>query len=241
MSEDVRYLFPPPDRPALRVRGSPLFVPIRRVYCVGRNFREHAVEMGGDPVREPPFFFAKPADAVVPGGGPMAFPASTSDLHHEVELVLALGGGGRDLSPEEARDRIAGYAVGIDLTRRDLQRQAKESSRPWDMAKGFDRSAPCSDLALAVDIGHPRTGEIRLTVNGTTRQRADLADMVWSPEEALAHLSELVELAAGDLLFTGTPAGVGRLEPGDEYLAEIAGVGRLAGSFGPPAPRAAQR
>lgn len=223
------YVFAPPPKPALPVRGLEGAFPVRRVYCVGRNYASHAREMGGDPDREMPFFFSKPADAVVPGGGDMPFPASTRELHHEVELVVALGGGGTGLGVEQCRDLIYGYAVGVDLTRRDLQREAKASSRPWDMAKGFDRSAPCSLVARVEDAGHPRSGTIGLSVNGEPRQNADLADLIWSPEETLSHLSRLVELVPGDLLFTGTPAGVGALVPGDTYLAWIEGLGELRG------------
>lgn len=209
--------------------GLEALFPVHRIYCVGRNYASHAREMGGDPDREAPFFFAKPPDAVVPGGGDMPFPVATRDLHHEVELVVALGGGGEDLGTEDCRDLIYGYGVGVDLTRRDLQRDAKAGSRPWDMAKGFDRSAPCSPLVRVEEAGHPRSGAIGLSVNGELRQDADLADLIWSPEETLSHLSRLVELVPGDLVFTGTPAGVGTLLPGDGYLAWIEGVGELTG------------
>jgi fumarylpyruvate hydrolase len=186
--------------------------------------------MGGDPEREDPFFFTKPADAIT-GGGSLPYPLSTAELHHEVELVIAISAGGSCLRRGECRDLIFGYAVGIDLTRRDLQRAAKAAARPWDMAKGFDRSAPCSAIARADVVGHPRSGTIGLEVNGEGRQKADLADLIWSPEETLSHLSRLVELAPGDLLFTGSPAGVGSLLPGDGYRAWVEGVGEMSGSI----------
>ena len=220
-------------QPALGLRGSDSLFPVRRIFCVGRNYAAHAREMGGDPEREPPFFFTKPADAVVSGGGPIPYPPHTDDLHHEVELVVALGRGGRALTATACRGLIYAYGVGIDFTRRDLQRAAKASGRPWDMSKGFDRSAPCSPLATAVDIGHPRKGQIGLEVNGELRQSADISELIWSPEETLAHLSGLVTLATGDLVFTGTPAGVGPLLPGDSYRAWIEGVGELHGEILP--------
>lgn len=233
MSESRRYTFEAMRRPFLAVHGSDLLFPVRRVYCVGRNYESHALEMGGQPDREPPFFFTKPADAIVPGGGSMEYPLATAELHHEVELVVALAGGGAEISPEECRSFIFGYAVGVDFTRRDLQRTAKHTARPWDMSKGFDQSAPCSPIVRAGDVGHPRTGSIRLAVNGELRQAGDLADLIWSPEEILANLSRLVELAPGDLVFTGTPAGVGPVTPGDTYRAWIPGVGEVRGEILP--------
>jgi fumarylpyruvate hydrolase len=185
--------------------------------------------MGGHPDREAPFFFTKPPDALVPGGGTMGYPPGTTDLQHEVELVVALGSGGSFLATEQARELIFGYAVGLDLTRRDLQREAKASGRPWDMAKAFDRSAPCSALVRAREAGGLQSGAIGLSVNGSTRQMGDLGDMIWSPVETVAHLSRLVALQPGDLVFTGTPEGVGPLVPGDAYRAWIEGVGELEG------------
>jgi fumarylpyruvate hydrolase len=193
--------------------------------------------MGGDPEREEPFFFAKPADAIVAGGGSIPYPSATTELHHEVELVVALAGGGADLESAACLDLIFGYAVGVDLTRRDVQKIAKAAGRPWDMAKGFDRSAPCSAIVRVDEVGHPRSGAIGLEVNGEVRQRADLADLIWSPEETLSHLSRLVELSAGDLVFTGTPAGVGPLQPGDRYRAWIDGVGDMSGRISTPGDR----
>jgi len=187
--------------------------------------------MGGNPEREPPFFFTKPADAIVAGGGDMMYPLSTADLHHEVELVVALANGGVHVPPERCRDLIFGYAVGVDFTRRDLQQTAKRISRPWDMAKGFDQSAPCSTIVSTADVGHPRIGSIGLSLNGETRQAADLSDLTWSPEEILAQLSQLVELAPGDLIFTGTPAGVGPVVPGDTYRAWVQDIGEVCGAI----------
>lgn len=224
-------MFEPTARPSLPVPGSDFLFPVRRVFCVGRNYAAHATEMGGHPHREPPFFFSKPADSIVPGGGEMIYPLSTAELHYEVELVVALAGGGSEIPPERCRNLIFGYAVGVDFTRRDLQREAKTHGRPWDMAKGFDRSAPCSPIATADTVGHPRAAPIHLAVNGEVRQAADIADLIWSPEETLAHLSRLVELVAGDLVFTGTPAGVGSISPGDMYRACVEGIGEVAGKI----------
>jgi fumarylpyruvate hydrolase len=190
--------------------------------------------MGGDPEREAPFFFTKPPDAIVPGGGGIEYPPATAELHHEVELVVALGGSGAFLTAEQARDLIFGYGVGLDLTRRDLQREAKASGRPWDMAKAFDGSAPCSALTRASESGELKGGSIGLSVNGQVRQEGDLADMIWSPEDTVAHLSHLVVLRAGDLVFTGTPEGVGPLVPGDVYHAWVEGLGELQGRILPP-------
>lgn len=185
--------------------------PVRRIYCVGRNYADHAREMGADPVREAPFFFSKPRDALAPGGA-IPYPPATADLHHEVELVLALGRGGSDLTPEAAMACIWGAAVGIDFTRRDLQADAKAKGRPWDTAKGFDASAP---IGLIRKGPAPQSGAITLSVNGEVRQSGDLADMIWASAEILSHLSALFELAPGDLVFTGTPAGVGAVGVGD--------------------------
>ena len=201
--------------------------PVRRIYCVGRNYADHAREMGGDPNREPPFFFGKPRDAAVPGGGVLAYPPATSNLHHEVELVVALGRGGSAIPVERALDCVYGYAVGIDLTRRDLQASAKEKGHPWEMAKGFDQSAPLSPIVPASRCGHLRAGSIWLAVNGETRQEGDLSQMTWSVAEIIAHLSGFVALAPGDLIFTGTPAGVGALAKGDRVRCGIDGLGEL--------------
>ncbi len=221
------YVIDPPSIATLPVEGDERRFPVRRIYCVGRNYAAHAREMGHDPDREPPFFFTKPADALVPDGARIPYPLATRDLHHEVELVVALGKGGAEISAAQAQDCIFGYAVGIDLTRRDLQGEAKKLARPWDVGKAFDQSAPCSALVPARAIGHPANGRIRLAVNGATRQDGDLAQMIWTTPEVIAHLSRLFTLAPGDLIFTGTPAGVGAVERGDVLEGEVEGVGRL--------------
>jgi fumarylpyruvate hydrolase len=226
------YLFAPAPQPCVAVQGQSARFPVRRIYCVGRNYAEHSREMGYDPRATVPFFFDKPADALVADGGIVPYPTGTSNLHHEVELVLAIGAGGRDIAPEAAASHIVGYAVGIDMTRRDVQGAAKQEGKPWTMAKGFDYSAPLGPIALASAIGHPRKGRIALAVNGSVRQDSDIADMVWSPEEIIAALSKEIVLAPGDLVFTGTPSGVGAVQPGDRLEAEIAGVGTLSVSIG---------
>jgi fumarylpyruvate hydrolase len=221
------YVIPLPPPTAIPVAGTSQQFPVRRIWCVGRNYAAHAREMGGDPNREPPFFFAKSGDAVVPSGSRIPYPSVTRNLHHEVELVVALKSGGQNIKPEEALACVYGYAVGIDLTRRDLQELAKKSGRPWEVGKSFDRSAPIGLVHPVTEIGHPDKGDVVLKVNGELRQRGDLSDMIWKVPEVLAHLSELVRLDAGDLIFTGTPEGVGALNPGDHIQAEIEGVGAL--------------
>lgn len=228
----MRYVFDPPQIPSLAVEGTEERFPVSRVFCVGRNYAEHAVEMGHDPEREPPFFFTKPAAAVVPGGGNLPFPSATSDLHHEIELVVAIGRGGEHIPAHRALEHVFGYGVGLDMTRRDLQSQAKEMSRPWDMAKGFDRSAPVSPISPAARIGHPEEGAIWLKVNGQVRQQGDLAQQIWKVPETIAYLSTLVELRPGDLLMTGTPKGVGPVQVGDRLEGHIEGVGDLQVTFG---------
>ena len=220
-------VFPFPALPTLEVLGQSSRFPVRRIYCVGRNYAEHAREMGADPQREVPFFFGKPSDAVVPGGGDIPYPPATSNLHHEVELVVALAKGGNDLTLAEAEAAIYGYAVGLDLTRRDLQSQAKEKGQPWDMAKGFDHSAPVSALTPVEAVGHLRSGAIWLSVGGKERQRGALQDLMWSVPEIISQLSALVRMAPGDLIFTGTPAGVGPLQRGDQVCCGIDGLGDL--------------
>lgn len=206
---------------------------VRRIYCVGQNYAAHTREMGGDPERTPPFYFSKPADAIVESGATIPFPPRTEDLHHEIELVVALGGAGSRLSVDDASKIVYGYAVGIDLTRRDLQAQAKKAGRPWDTAKGFDNSAPISAIRRVSDIGQVSRGRIWLSVNGETRQDGDLADMIWNVTEALAELSTYFELRPGDLLFTGTPSGVGPVSRGDELHGGIDGVGEISISIAP--------
>jgi len=223
------FVIAPPPVIAAPVEGGGLF-PVRRVYCVGRNYADHAREMGADPTREPPFFFSKPRDALS-FARTIPYPPATNDLHHEVELVLALGAGGEDLNPEQTPALIYGAAVGVDLTRRDLQAEAKKTGRPWDMAKGFDASAPMGVITPGADVGQ---GAISLSVNGELRQSGDLSHMTWSAAEVLSHLSRLVRLEAGDLIFTGTPAGVGALEVGDKVEAQVAGLDPLAFSMAEP-------
>lgn len=213
--------------PSVEVAGETARFPVRRIYCVGRNYAAHTREMGGDPTREDPFFFAKPADAVIPDGTTIPYPPATRNLHHEIELVVALKGGGANLSADKVMDLVYGYAVGLDMTRRDLQNAAKAGGKPWDMGKGFDRSAPIGAIQPASRIGHPSKGAIWVKVNGAVKQSGDLADMIWSVPETLAYLSGLVELAPGDLIFTGTPEGVGPVVAGDVIEGHVDGVGDL--------------
>jgi len=224
----LKTVIPVPATPSLVVQGTDERFPVRRIYCVGRNYADHAREMGMDPLREPPFFFGKPADVVVPGGGAIPYPPKTANLHYEAELVVALCKGGRDIPASEASACIYGYAVGIDLTRRDLQAKAKDKGQPWDTAKGFDHSAPISAIRPVAQVGHLNAGAIWLSVNGVEKQRGDLSQMTWSVPEVIAHISSFMELAPGDLLFTGTPAGVGPIVAGDKVLCGIEGLGELA-------------
>jgi fumarylpyruvate hydrolase len=217
--------------PTIAICGTADRFPVRRIFCVGQNYADHAREMGADPDREDPFFFTKPADAVVPGRSVLPFPSRTNNLHHEVELVVALRTGGRSVPAAQAHRIIFGSAVGIDLTRRDLQAVARKAGRPWDMAKGFDRSAPLGLLTPGIP---PVSGSISLTVNGETRQSGDIAEMIWKVDELIAELSTYVELAGGDLIFTGTPAGVGPIRPGDKVRATIAALDPLELAFGDP-------
>ncbi|SFD58490.1 fumarylacetoacetate hydrolase family protein [Massilia yuzhufengensis] len=222
------YVISAPALPSLAVAGTEERFPIRRVFCVGRNYGAHAREMGSDPNREPPFFFTKPADAVVPASGAVPYPPATKDLHHEVELVVALGTGGANIAPQDALALVWGYGVGLDLTRRDLQSVAKDAGRPWDMAKGFDASAPCSPLVPATLLGHPQDARIWLEVNGALRQEGNLNEMIWPIADVISLLSQLVTLAPGDLIYTGTPAGVAALKPGDQLRGGVDGVTEFA-------------
>lgn len=219
------YVLAPPTPPIVPVAGEAGAFPVRRVLCVGRNYAAHRREMGGDD-RDPPFFFSKPADAVVPPGRNPAYPTCTQDLHHEMELVVAIGAEGADVSPDAALDLVFGYAAGVDLTRRDLQAVARGKGQPWDAAKGFDDSAPIS--AIRPWRGPAPEGGIRLSVNGQTRQNASLSDMIWNVAEIVSEASRLWRLQPGDLMFTGTPEGVGPVVRGDRVEGEIEGVGRLA-------------
>ena len=218
------FVFQPPGVTGVPVAGGGVF-PVRRVFCVGRNYADHVRELGGDPKQQPPIFFTKPADALLSAGAPMPYPPQTSDLHFEVELVVALGGGGRDIAVADAPALVWGYAVGIDMTRRDLQAAAKAAGQPWDMAKAFDHSAPIGDIVPVGVCGHPAGGAITLAVNAQIRQQGDLSEMIWTVPEIIAGLSGFVTLAPGDLIFTGTPAGVGPTRPGDVLRGEVDGVG----------------
>jgi fumarylpyruvate hydrolase len=219
------YVLPPSAPVAAPVEGEAAVFPVRRILCVGRNYAAHRKEMGGDD-RDPPFFFAKPADALVPPAQPVPYPPRTANLHHEIELVVALKGGGRDVPVERALDLVYGYAVGVDLTRRDLQNAAKDKGHPWDASKGFDASAPMS--AIRRWEGPPPQGRIAIAVNGELRQEGAVSDMIWDVAEIIAEASKLWTLAPGDLIFTGTPEGVGPLVVGDVVEGEIEDVGQLS-------------
>jgi len=229
MSDEL-YVFAPLPFSTVPVAGERLLFPVHRIYCVGQNYREHAVEMGATG-REPPFFFAKPADAVCLDAL-VPFPSATENLHHEVELVIALGSGGSGIDAEEALDCVYGYAVGVDLTRRDLQAAARQQGRSWTTAKGFDRSAPLSAICPVARCGHPDKAAIRLAVNGDERQSGNTSQMIWKIPEILSELSRYFELKAGDLVFSGTPAGVGPLQPGDRVACSVDGVGELSFELG---------
>ena len=223
----MSLLFDPQPPTVVPVAGSDDAFPVRRVYCVGRNYAAHAREMGKDPDKEPPFFFLKPADAVVPGGGDIHYPPGTSNYHHEIELVVALSGGGRRIPVDQASGLIFGYAVGLDMTRRDLQFKARDAGRPWDFGKSFDQSAPIGPIHPAAAVGHLAAGAITLHVNGELRQQGDLADLIWSVPETISFLSDYYTLAPGDLIYTGTPAGVGAVVPGDRLTGRVDGLGEL--------------
>ena len=223
----MSFVIDVPVPPSLPIAGSNARFPVRRIYCIGRNYAEHAREMGAEAPRTQPMFFMKPADAIVTDGADVPYPSATQELHHEVEMVVALMQGGRDIAPEKALDCVFGYGVGLDLTRRDLQAAAKAKGHPWDVAKGFDHSAPVSALRPAREIGHPQDLRLSLEINGELRQQASTADMIFPLAAIVAELSKLWELAPGDLVFTGTPAGVGPLSRGDRVRAELAGVAVL--------------
>lgn len=224
----MRFVIPPKAQASVPVVGSDADFPVHRIYCVGRNYADHVKEMGGDPKSEPPLFFSKPADAVVTNNADVPYPLATSDLHHEVELVVALQSGGEHIRPDQAMSCVYGYAVGIDFTRRDLQAVAKNNGRPWDIAKGFDQSAPISAINPNPESNCPDCGSIRLAVNGKTRQQGDLAQMIWSVAEVISELSKLYCLEGGDLIYSGTPSGVAAVVSGDVLTAEIEGVASLS-------------
>ncbi|TKT69599.1 fumarylacetoacetate hydrolase family protein [Aquamicrobium sp. LC103] len=223
----MNYVLPPALPASVPVAGRDERFAVRRIYCVGRNYAEHAREMGHDPEREPPFFFSKPADSLLTDDRDLPYPSQTGDLHFEGELVVALGKGARDIAADDALQLVWGYAAGNDFTRRDLQAVAKKLGRPWDLAKGFDHSAACGRLHSVAQVGHLASGRIRALVNGEVRQDGDLSQMIWSVAEIIATLSQSVALEAGDLIFTGTPAGVGAVERGDIVAVEIAGLSPL--------------
>lgn len=219
-------VFPPRAVVAVPVAGTDLVFPVHRIYCVGRNYAEHAIEMGSDPTREPPFYFAKPADAVVLNDADMPYPSVTKSLHHEMELVVAIGRGGKNIAVADALAHVWGYCCGLDMTRRDIQNEAKKTGRPWDMGKGFDRSAPMGLLVPAAGVD-PTRGKIELKVNGKVTQTSDLSKLIWSVAEVIANLSELVELRPGDLIMTGTPEGVAAVVKGDVLEGVVEGVGTV--------------
>ena len=225
------YLFPPALLPSVAIAGSTQRFPVHRIYCIGRNYADHAKEMGASVDRGNPVFFCKPADAVVADRTQIPYPLGTTELHHEVEMVVALQSGGVDIAESHALRHVFGYAVGLDLTRRDLQNIAKAKALPWDSAKGFDRSAPLSAIRRASEIGHPHRAQLSLEINGAMRQQSDIAQMIFGVAEIIALLSELFELKAGDLIFTGTPAGVAALKRGDRFHARLEGVAELHGAI----------
>ena len=223
----TKFVIDPPKIPSIAVANSDARFPVRRIFCVGRNYAAHAREMGKDPDREPPFFFTKPADAVVDDNSAIPYPPETANLHYEAELVVAIGKGGVNIAEAQALDHVWGYAIGNELTRRDLQAKAKEMGRPWDWGKAFDNSAICGPVHPVESVGHLQQGKIRLSVNNEIRQDADLSEMIWSIPEQIAILSRTMEVKAGDLIYSGTPAGVGALKPGDVCTVEIEGLGSV--------------
>ena len=227
------FVIPAPHQAAIPVAGDSKSFPVRRIWCVGRNYLEHIREMGNDE-RAPPFFFAKHADMLVMDGATIPYPPLTKDLHHEVELIVAMKSGGLNIPAEKALDHVYGYAVGIDLTRRDLQIASRKKERPWEIGKSFDYSAPCSAVQPASKIGHPTKGKIWLTVNGTETQKGDLTELIWNVPEIIWQLSQQVKLAAGDIIMTGTPAGVSQMHPGDKIECGVDGVGTLKVNIGKP-------
>jgi fumarylpyruvate hydrolase len=231
----MAYVFPAPETPSLAVQGTDARFPVRRIFCVGRNYEAHAREMGNDPAREPPFFFTKPSDAACDTPCTIPYPPLTNDLHHEIELVIAIGKGGANIAPEDVMDHIWGASVGIDLTRRDLQAEAKKASRPWDWGKAFDLSAPIAPLKPIANIASLTQARIWLAVNGDMRQDADIADLIWPVVEHIATLSQSMTLAPGDLVMTGTPAGVAAVGEGDVITGGVDGIAELEVTIGPRA------
>ena len=220
----TQYVIEPVALPSLPVAGDARRFAVNRIYCVGRNYADHAREMGHDPDREPPFFFMKPASAIVTDGENMQYPSLSKDVHHEIEMVVAIGRGGANIAADKALEHVYGYGVGLDMTRRDLQGEAKKMGRPWDTGKAFDQSAPCSALVPVAECGHPSKGSIRLMVNGEVCQEGDLNQLIWNVPDTIAYLSTLFTLQAGDLIFSGTPAGVGPIKKGDVLEGEVVGL-----------------
>ncbi|MEM5520840.1 fumarylacetoacetate hydrolase family protein [Sulfitobacter sp. AS59] len=229
------YAFAPPKQASLAIKGSDARFPVRRIFCVGRNYEAHAIEMGKDPTREAPFFFTKPADAALDTPCTVPYPPLTENLHYEIELIIAIGKGGSDITEDDVMDHVWGASVGIDLTRRDLQNEAKKMGRPWDWGKAFDHSAPIAPIVPITDVPSVETGRIWLAVNGETKQDADLADLIWSVREHVSILSRSMTLAPGDIIMTGTPAGVGAIVAGDVVTGGVDGIGTLEVTIGPRA------
>lgn len=221
------YAIEPQKINSLPIAGSAQRFPVARIFCVGQNYAEHSREMGHNPDVEPPFFFMKPHTAIVSDGRSFPYPSISTNVHHEVEFIVAIGTGGANIPEAEALTHVFGYAVGLDMTRRDLQGIAKKTGRPWELGKAFDHAAPCGSVVPVAQAGHPATGSITLSVNGEMRQNGDLADMIWKVPGTIAYLSTLFELRPGDLIFTGTPAGVGAIQRGDHLTGAIAGLGEV--------------
>lgn len=230
----TEFVLPVPPVVSLPVAGSHAHFPVRRIYCVGRNYLEHIRELGNDE-KEPPIFFTKPRDAIEQDGATIPYASATQNYHFELELAVALQSGGYNIPESSALDHVFGYAVALDMTRRDIQKQLSAKAAPWDVAKGFDHSAPCGAIYPASSIGHPDSGRIHLTVNGEIKQDSDLKAMIWNVPQIISRLSAFFDLQAGDIILTGTPAGVGPIQPGDLLVGEIAGVGRLTTRIGPVA------
>jgi fumarylpyruvate hydrolase len=228
---NVKYVIEIGPQPSLPVAGSDARFPVGRIYCVGRNYADHAREMGHDPDREPPFFFMKAANSIVQNNSTIAYPVGTKDVHHEIEMVVAIGKGGKNIAVDRALDHVWGYGVGLDMTRRDIQGEAKKLGRPWEMGKSFDESAPVTALRPVSEAGHPAKGAITLKVNGQLKQQGDLAMQIWDVAEQIAYLSNLITLRPGDLIFSGTPAGVGPIKPGDKLEGHVDGVGDLTVTY----------
>lgn len=224
----MKYVFPAPQTTSVPIAGTDERFPVHRIYCVGRNYGEHAREMGFDPEREPPFFFEKPADAIVENGATIPYALATQNFQHEIELVVAIGKQGVEIPSQTALEHVYGYAVGLDMTRRDQQLAARDKGRPWDVGKAFDQSAPISAIHRVSEIGHPSRGAIWLNVNEEVRQRADLTQLLWPVPDVIAHLSKLFVLQPGDLIYTGTPAGVGPVKPGDRLQGAVEGVAEIS-------------